>query len=78
MQFIRSHSYSVVPKSQLRIPPDPGDDKFLECADAACADYLVTGTSGIFRCTRNDQGDYSSGVHHVGWASLVAVTPESS
>jgi predicted nucleic acid-binding protein len=43
MQFIRSHSYSVVPKSQSRITPDPGDDKFLECADAARADYLVTG-----------------------------------
>jgi predicted nucleic acid-binding protein len=38
----------------LRITPDPGDDKFLECAVAARADYLVTGTSGIFRCTGNE------------------------
>jgi predicted nucleic acid-binding protein len=53
MQFIRSHSYSVVPKSQLRITPDRGDDKFLECADRARDDDLVTGTSGIFRCTGN-------------------------
>jgi predicted nucleic acid-binding protein len=54
LQFIRSHVYSVLPKSQLRITPDPGDDKFLECAVAARADYLVTGTSGIFRCTGNE------------------------
>jgi len=78
MQFIRSHSYSVVPKSQSRITPDPGDDKLLECADqrapiigwpapAACSDVV-----------ERKQGDYLSGVHQVGWASLVAVNPESS
>ena len=27
----------------LRVSPDPTDDKFLECAAAAEADYLVTG-----------------------------------
>jgi predicted nucleic acid-binding protein len=27
---------------------DPDDNKFLECADAARADYLVTGNQGHF------------------------------
>jgi predicted nucleic acid-binding protein len=32
----------------LRIAKDPDDDKFLECADAAKADYLVTGNQRHF------------------------------
>ena len=28
--------------------PDPGDDKFIACALAACADYLVTGNKRDF------------------------------
>lgn len=45
LQLMRSRSYAVKP-SRLRPPPvmkDPDDAKFLECADAARADYLVTG-----------------------------------
>ncbi|MGO9267628.1 MAG: putative toxin-antitoxin system toxin component, PIN family [Candidatus Binataceae bacterium] len=32
----------------LHVASDPGDDKFLECADAARADYLVTGNQRHF------------------------------
>jgi uncharacterized protein len=33
----------VRPAKRVAVAKDPGDDKFLECADAARADYLVTG-----------------------------------
>jgi predicted nucleic acid-binding protein len=33
----------VVPSRRLEVSGDPDDNPFLECADAARADYLVTG-----------------------------------
>ncbi len=42
LHLIRTHSYSVKP-SRPQVTPDPDDNKFLECADTARADYLVTG-----------------------------------
>ena len=48
LQLIRSHSHAVRPARQLQVTPDPEDNKFLECADAARADYLVTGNSRHF------------------------------
>src|SRR5713226_7995943 len=38
----------VSPAHALQVARDPGDDKFLECADAARADYLVTGNQRHF------------------------------
>ena len=32
----------IVPETQLDACPDPSDNRFLECAVAGCADYLVT------------------------------------
>lgn len=43
LQLIKSHSRLVRVASTLKVAGDPGDDKFLECADAARADYLVSG-----------------------------------
>jgi putative PIN family toxin of toxin-antitoxin system len=43
LQLIRNRSHLVSPARRLHITPDPGDNKFLECADSARADYLVTG-----------------------------------
>lgn len=48
MQLIRSHVHAVVPARPLCLTPDPGDNKFLECADTARADYLVTGNQRHF------------------------------
>jgi len=31
------------------VTPDPDDNKFLECADAARADYLLTGPAALPR-----------------------------
>lgn len=43
MQLIRNRARLIQPKYRLEITPDPYDNIFLECADAARADYLVTG-----------------------------------
>ena len=43
LQFIKNRAHLVVPSRLPRITPDISDNIFLECADAARADYLVTG-----------------------------------
>ena len=48
LQLIRNHAYSVKPARPLQVTSDPDDNKFLECADAARADYLVTGNQQHF------------------------------
>ena len=48
LQLIRSHAHSVTPARALQVAPDPDDNKFLECADAARADYLLTGNQRHF------------------------------
>ncbi|OLB89807.1 MAG: putative toxin-antitoxin system toxin component, PIN family [Acidobacteria bacterium 13_2_20CM_2_57_6] len=48
LQFIKNHSYFVSPSQSLQITVDPADNIFLECADAARADYLVAGSQHHF------------------------------
>src|SRR5215831_16733995 len=48
LQLIRSKSHSVKRSRALLVTKDPDDNKFLECADAARADYLVTGNARHF------------------------------
>jgi putative PIN family toxin of toxin-antitoxin system len=48
LQLIKNHSHTVVPNRRLEATPDPDDNLFLECADAARADYLVTGNQQHF------------------------------
>jgi putative PIN family toxin of toxin-antitoxin system len=48
LQLIQSHSQIVKPSRPLEITRDPDDNIFLECADAARADYLVTGNPRHF------------------------------
>ena len=48
LQLIKNHSYTVVPIRRLDVTSDPDDNMFLECADAARADYLVTGNQKHF------------------------------
>src|SRR5690349_16507442 len=48
LQLILNHSSAVRPRRVLALTPDPEDNKFLECADAARADYLVTGNQRHF------------------------------
>lgn len=48
LQLVRNRSKLLSPRRRLRVARDPDDDKFLECADAARADYLVTGNQQHF------------------------------
>jgi uncharacterized protein len=43
VDLIRGRSLLVVPARQLAVCHDPDDDMFVECAEAARADYLITG-----------------------------------
>jgi len=48
LQRIKDSSRMVSPSRQIRATSDPDDNIFLECADAARADYLVTGNQRDF------------------------------
>ena len=48
IQLIKNHTYSVAPSRLPQLTTDPDDNIFLECADAARADYLVTGNQRHF------------------------------
>jgi putative PIN family toxin of toxin-antitoxin system len=48
LQLVNTRAHSVTRTRQLQVTRDPDDNKFLECADAARADYLVTGNQRHF------------------------------
>lgn len=48
LQLVRGRAHRVNPSRRLQVTRDPDDNKFLECADAARADYLVTGNQKHF------------------------------
>jgi uncharacterized protein len=48
LQLIRNRAQLVKPARVIQVANDPDDDKFLECADASRADYLITGNQRHF------------------------------
>jgi uncharacterized protein len=48
VQLIMNHTRVVTPSRVPQVTSDPGDNIFVECADAARADYLVTGNQRHF------------------------------
>ncbi len=48
LQLLENRAHFVAPSASLQITPDPADNIFLECADAARADYLITGNQRHF------------------------------
>jgi putative PIN family toxin of toxin-antitoxin system len=48
LQLIKNRARLVDPVRALQVTKDPDDDKFVECADAARADYLITGNQRHF------------------------------
>jgi len=48
LDLIKNHATLVRVARPLQVAKDPGDDKFLECADAARADYVLTGNQRHF------------------------------
>ena len=48
LQLIKNHTRVVSPSRLAQVTSDPADNIFVECADAARADYLVTGNQRHF------------------------------
>jgi uncharacterized protein len=48
LQLVKRYAPPVAVVRPLQVTRDPDDNKFLECADAARADYLVTGNQRHF------------------------------
>ena len=48
MQLLKNCSYTVAPTRKIEVAIDPDDNNFLECADAAGADYLISGNQRHF------------------------------
>jgi len=48
LQLMKNHAQLVNPAGALLAAKDPDDNKFLECADAARVDYLITGNQRHF------------------------------
>jgi putative PIN family toxin of toxin-antitoxin system len=48
LQLIVSSAHLVSPARRIAVAADPDDNIFLECADSARADYLVTGNQRHF------------------------------
>jgi uncharacterized protein len=48
LRLIRSHATKVDPKRPASASPDEADNRFLECAEEAHADYLITGNKRHF------------------------------
>lgn len=48
LQILKNRAQLVDPVRALQVTKDPDDNKFLECADAARADYLITGNQRHF------------------------------
>jgi uncharacterized protein len=48
LDLIKNQAQIVKPLRSLQVAKDPDDNKFLECADSARADYLVTGNQRHF------------------------------
>lgn len=49
LRLIKKRAKNVKPTLALSVSPDTDDNRFLECAEAANADYLVTGNRRHFR-----------------------------
>jgi uncharacterized protein len=48
LQLIKNHAHVVTPSRLAQVASDPEDNMFIECADRARADYLVTGNRRHF------------------------------
>jgi uncharacterized protein len=48
LDLIKKRAHLVNPVRAVEVTNDPGGNVFVACADAALADYLMTGTLGHF------------------------------
>ncbi len=48
LQLLKNHGHLVVPSRKIEVTSDPDDNIFIECADVARADFLITGNRKHF------------------------------
>lgn len=48
LQLIKNHTRLIMPSRLAQVTSDPADNMFIECSDAARADYLITGNQRHF------------------------------
>ncbi len=48
LQLLQNHVHLISPSRSLQVTSDPSDNIFLECAETARADYLITGNQRHF------------------------------
>ena len=48
LQLLKNNAHLVTPARRLDVCGDPDHNVFLDCADKAAADYLITGNSRHF------------------------------
>jgi hypothetical protein len=48
LQLIKNHGHLVAPSGQIEVRSEPDDNIFVGCADAARADFLITGNRKHF------------------------------
>lgn len=48
LQLIANRGHLIAPSRRIEVTSDPDDNIFVECADAARADYLITGNRKHF------------------------------
>jgi putative PIN family toxin of toxin-antitoxin system len=48
LQLLKNHGHQVVPSRKIEVTSDSDDNIFIECADAARADFLITGNRKHF------------------------------
>ena len=48
LDTLKRHARIPSPSTTLKVTSDPDDNKFIECADEAGADYLITGNQRHF------------------------------
>jgi len=47
LEFVLAHSDFYTPEANLKLAPDPEDNKFIECALTANAKFIITGDKGL-------------------------------
>ena len=48
LQLVKNRGLLIAPRRHLEVTSDPDDNMFIECAEAARADYLITGNQKHF------------------------------
>jgi putative PIN family toxin of toxin-antitoxin system len=75
LDLIRKASHLVSPPRSLRVASDPADDIFIECADAAVADYLFDRQRApLPEVLEQDEGDHVTRVHYACGAASPPMT----